>query len=147
MDVHISLILTYLIGSSVTWKHLESTAGTPHFVLTVEIRTVISSTISFHVTFSCLVVFLMVLLLLPAMGVHAPVLQFAPFPVHLDFPGSVPTVTASLGVVIKDVRLTAEVLPVVGVFALFPNMDPAVVIEWTPNCLEVEHVKVDVFFH
>ena len=115
--------------------------------MAVEIRTVISSAVSLLVALSCLIVVLVVLLLLPAMRVLASVLQFAPFPIHLNFSASVPSFAANLTAVCKDMWFTAEVLPVVGVLASFTEVVLAVVIEWAPNCLEVEHVEVYVFLH
>ena len=42
---------------------------------------------------------------------------------------------------------TAIVLPTVGIYTFFAEVCTAVVVKRAPNCLEVEHVEVCVFFH
>ena len=44
-------------------------------------------------------------------------------------------------------RLSAEILPIVRIFTLFTMMSLTVIIKGTPDCLEMEHVEIWVFFH
>ena len=49
--------------------------------------------------------------------------------------------------VLVDVRLAAEVLPVVGVLTFITHVTPHLVVERAPDSLEVEHVEVIVLVH
>ena len=77
----------------------------------------------------------------------ASVLQFASFLVRLNLTASIPSFTSSRATVCKDMWFTAIVLPTVGVYTFFAEVFTAVVVKRAPNCLEVEHVEVCVFFH
>ena len=49
--------------------------------------------------------------------------------------------------ILVDVRLAAEVLPVVGVLTFITHVTPHLVVERAPNSLEVEHIEVIVLLH
>jgi hypothetical protein len=55
-----------------------------------------------------------------------------------------PVCTQIKGVVIKDVRLSSKILPVMSIVALSFVM---FLVEWAPLSLEIEHVEVCVFKH
>lgn len=82
----------------------------------------------------------MELLLFPAVAKSAGLESLAPFSVAGDERATLP-VFAKFDFVVKEIRSAAEVLEVVGVDALGLVV---LVVERTPLCLEVEHVKVEV---
>ena len=49
--------------------------------------------------------------------------------------------------ILVDVRLAAEVLPVVGVLTFITHVTPHLVVERAPNSLEVKHIEVIVLLH
>ena len=80
------------------------------------------------------------------MGMLATVLQLTAIRVDLDLFVFAPSATEAVGIV-KDIRLSAEILPVVSIFTFFSMMILAIVIERTPNSLEVENVEIIVLLH
>jgi len=88
-----------------------------------------------------------VFFLFPSVAVHASVLQVAAISVRLSLLFLIPETTPLLRRVIENVRLTSEVLPVVGVLALVALVSFDFVIERAPNGFEVEHVEVIVVLH
>ena len=86
----------------------------------------------------------MELLLLPA--VRVPTLQSIGTAVVVDVDdlGEIPICTLT-SLVCHHVRLTTIILPVVRIHTLLTGM--VGLVEWTPHCLEVEHVKVHVAVH
>jgi hypothetical protein len=91
-----------------------------------------------------LIVEWMIFLLLPSMSTFTSVLVLAAINgiilnecLHLP-------VGALLFVIIVKVRLSAIVLPIVCIDAGIPGMCGITV--WTPNCLEVEHIEIRIFW-
>ena len=60
---------------------------------------------------------------------------------------AIPELATLLCVVLEDMRLATEVLPVVSVLAFFTVVISAIVVKRAPNCLEMEHIEVYVFLH
>ena len=60
---------------------------------------------------------------------------------------AIPELATLLCVVLEDMWLATEVLPVVSVLAFFTEVFFAIVVKRAPNCLEVEHIEVNVFLH
>ena len=86
-----------------------------------------------------LIVHRVILLFLPSMRESASVFIFTPVWVGLDEMLGLP-LRALLSIIVKDMRLSSEILPVVGVDTDVSSM-------WcitirTPYCLEVKHVEV-----
>ena len=79
-------------------------------------------------------------LLLPTMALTAPLQALATFFVARDEGATLP-VLAQVDVIGEQVGPSAEILKVVRVHALSLVV---VVVKWTPLCLEVEHVEVEV---
>ena len=89
-----------------------------------------------------LVVERMVLLLLPPVGELAAVLVSAPVSISLDKAFGFPLGTL-LFVILEDMRLSSEVLPVMGVDTGVPRVTGITV--RTPHRLEMEDVEVSIF--
>ena len=86
--------------------------------------------------------------LLPTVGVLATVFAIASFGVGLDLFAFAPLRAAGVrALIIEDLWLSTEVLPVVGILALLPVMGLGVVIEGAPDGLEMENIEVSVLFH
>ena len=83
---------------------------------------------------------------LPTMGMLATVLQLTAIRVDLDLFVFAPSATEAVGIV-KDIRLSAEILPVVSILTFLSMMIFAIVIERAPNSLEVENVEIGVLLH
>ena len=93
------------------------------------------------------IIFRMVLLLLPAVTVHATVLKVAAIAVSFSLLFGAPVAALLLARILVDVRLAAVVLPIMSVFALIAHVATHFIIEWAPNCLEMKHVEVIVLVH
>lgn len=89
----------------------------------------------------------MVLFLLPAVAVHAPVLQVAAIAVSLCLLLGRPESALLLVRVLIEMRLASVVLPIVCVLALVTHVAPQLVIERAPDSLEMEHVEVGILLH
>ena len=111
------------------------------------IQSVLLLAICLLLTLVCPVVIRMVFLLLPAMAVSTSVLQLASVDVSLRLLLRVPELALLFAFVVVQVRLASEVLPVACILALVSLVVLALVIEGTPDCLEVEHVEVRVLLH
>jgi len=85
-----------------------------------------------------------VFLFLPAVGVLTAVLLSTPISISLYEILSLPIRTL-LFLILVEVRLSPEVLPIVGVDALIPRVRRVRV--GAPHRLEVEHIEVDVTLH
>ena len=83
---------------------------------------------------------------LPTMGMLATVLQLTAIRVDLDLFVFAPSATEAVRIV-KDIRLSAEILPVVSILTFLSLMILAIVIERAPNSLEVENVEIGVLLH
>ena len=82
----------------------------------------------------------------PTMGMLATVFQLTAIRIDLDLFVFTPPAAKAIRIV-KDVRLSAEILPVVSIFTFLTMMILAIVIERAPNCLEVENVEIGVLLH
>ena len=76
----------------------------------------------------------------------ATVLQLTAIRVDLDLFVFAPSATEAVRIV-KDIRLSAEILPVVSILTFLSLMILAIVIERAPNSLEVENVEIGVLLH
>lgn len=146
VQISIHLSLTHS-GASVPWEESESRQWLAHLALVVIVRAVLLLAICLLLALVCPVVIRMVFLLLPAMAVSTSVLQLASVEVSLRLLLRVPELALLFAFVVEQVRLASEVLPVVCILALVSLVVLALVIEGTPNCLEVEHVEVRVLLH
>lgn len=107
-------------------------------------RTLVDLSALYLWTWSCLIVERVVLLLLPTMRSETSGLQDAPFFVLTNEGARLPILTKFMSIVVKDVRLSSEVLPVVSVVALGLVV---LLVERTPFSLEVELVIVSILLH
>lgn len=57
---------------------------------------------------------------------------------------SLPILTENPRVIVEYIRLSSEILPVMCIIALSLVV---FLVEWTPFCLEIEHVKVCILSH
>ena len=97
-----------------------------------------------NATLWCLVANRVVLKLFPAVTMPTPVLKAATFIVGASIPFGFPT--AALGIpVLVEMRWSSVVLPVVCVYTLVSLV--FFVAEGTPDCLEVEHIKIIIYDH
>lgn len=83
----------------------------------------------------------MILLLLPSMRVLASILMFASISIGLNEVLCFPLGTLFLFIV-KDMRFTSEILPIMSINARIPGMISITV--WTPDCFEMKHVEISV---
>ena len=93
------------------------------------------------------VVIRMIFLLFPAMAIPTSILQLASIRVSLCLFLRIPELALLSAFIVKQVRLASEVLPVVRILTLVSLMFLVLVVERTPDCLEMEHVKVRVLLH
>ena len=100
-----------------------------------------------RLTLHCLVVEVVVLLLFPPMTASASVFEFATISVSLGLIFGMPESALDAPVVFIDMWFATEILPVVSVDAFIPLMTLILVIERTPDCLEMEKVEVCVLLH
>ena len=107
----------------------------------------VSVTVWQLVTEASLIVVLVVFLFLPPVRMAAPVLHLAALPVELDLLVPVPELAWLLGVVLEDMGLASEVLPIVSVHTLLAVVLSGLGVEGAPDCFEMEHVEVIVMFH
>lgn len=85
----------------------------------------------------------MVLLFLPAVRILAPILMLTSICVRLNEILCLPLWTL-LSLIVKDMRLSPEVLPVMGVDTSIPGMSCITI--GTPDCLKVEQIEVKILF-
>ena len=107
-------------------------------------RTLVDLSALYLWAWSCLIIERVVLLLLPTMRSETSGLQNAPFFVLTNEGARLPILTKFMSIVVKDVRLSSEVLPVVSVVALSLIV---LLVERTPLCLEIELVVVGILLH
>ena len=119
----------------------------PHLALRVIVRTMLLLALRCAVTLMDFVVVWVVFFLLPAVAVNTAIFEVAAIGIDPCFFLSGPKVALLPGRILVDVRLAAEVLPVVGVLTFITHMTPHLVVEGAPDSLEVEHVKVIVLLH
>lgn len=82
----------------------------------------------------------------PTMGMLATVFQLTTIRIDLDLFVFAPSATEAFSVV-KDIWLSAEILPVMSIFTSLSMMILAIIIERAPNSLEVENVEIRVLLH
>ena len=80
------------------------------------------------------------------MGMLATVFQLTTIRIDLDLFVFTPPATEAVRIV-KDIWLSAEILPVMSIFTFLSMMILAIVIERAPNSLEVENVEIRVLLH
>ena len=83
---------------------------------------------------------------LPTMSMLTTVLQLTAIRIDLNLFAFAPSTTEAVRIV-KDIRLSTEILPVVSIFTFLSMMILAIVIERAPNSLEVENVEISVLLH
>ena len=84
----------------------------------------------------------MILLFLPAVTLGAPVLVLASVRVRPDEVVYLP-VSAQIAIIVINVGLAAEVLPVMGVDTVLLVV---VLAPWAPRGFEIEHVEIGIFW-
>ena len=99
------------------------------------------------VTLMDFVVVWVVLSLLPAVAVNTAIFEVAPIGIDPCFFLSGPKVALLPRRILVDVRLAAEVLPVVSILTLISHVTPHLVVERAPDSLEMKHVEVIVLLH
>lgn len=90
-----------------------------------------------------LIILGMIFLLFPAMTMNAMILIWTPFPIIVDIGSWTPIIALIFRVVIK-LRLPSEILPVMRVDTLIPEVVSFVV--RTPYGFEMKHVKIRILF-
>ena len=105
------------------------------------------TTLTFRLTFEDFVVVKVVLFFFPAVTILASVFKLTPVRVCLSLLLGAPELALILATVLVYVGLPSEVLPVVRVDTLVPEVVFALLIEGAPYCLKVEHVEVCISFH
>ena len=100
-----------------------------------------------RLTLHSLVVEVVVLLLFPPMTASASVFEFATISVSLGLIFGMPESALDAPVVFIDMWFAPEVLPVVSVLALVSLVVPVLVVEWAPDCFEMEHVEIGISVH
>ena len=80
------------------------------------------------------------------MGMLATVFQLTTIRIDLDLFVFAPSAAEAVRIV-KDIWLSAEILPVMSIFTFLTMMILAIVIERAPNSLEVENVEIRVLLH
>ena len=80
------------------------------------------------------------------MSMLTTVFQLTAIRVDLNLFAFAPSTTEAVRIV-KDIRLSTEILPVVSIFTFLSMMILAIVIERAPNSLEVENVEISVLLH
>ena len=81
------------------------------------------------------------------MAIETSVFKLAAIRVSLGLLFSVPIPALLLAIVLEDMGSPAEVLPVMSIDTFISQMVSTLLIERTPECLEMEHVKVLILFH
>lgn len=80
------------------------------------------------------------------MGMLATVFQLTTIRIDLDLFVFAPSAAEAVRIV-KDIWLSAKILPVMSIFTFLTMMILAIVIERAPNSLEVENVEIRVLLH
>ena len=117
------------------------------FVLTVEVRTMFFTAADVTVALADFEVVWMVLFLLPAVAIYAPVLQVTAVAVSLCLFLCRPESTLLLVRVLIDMRFATVVLPVMCVLTLVTHVAPQLIIKGAPDSLEMKHVEVSILLH
>ena len=99
------------------------------------------------VTLMDFVVVRVVLFLLPSVAVNTAVFKVAAISIDPCFFLGGPKVALLRRRILVDVRLAAEVLPIVGILTFITHVAPHLVVERAPDCLEVKHIEVIVLLH
>ena len=86
----------------------------------------------------------MVFLLFPPVAAFASRLILASFMILGNKSTRLPIFTDLVRIILKDIRLTSKVLPIVRIYALCLVV---VLIERTPFCLEIKHIEVSILLH
>ena len=105
------------------------------------------SAVLFQLTFVGFVIVRMVFLFFPTMTILASVFQLTPVEIGFSLFFCVPELALLSTFILEEMRLAAEVLPVMCIFTLIPLMVLVLIIERAPDCFEVEHVEVGVLIH
>ena len=80
------------------------------------------------------------------MSMLTTVFQLTAIRVDLDLFVFAPSAAEAIRI-FKDIGLSAEILPVMSIFTFLSMMILTIVIERTPNSLEVENVEISVLLH
>ena len=99
------------------------------------------------VTLMDFVVVRVVLFLLPSVAVNTAVFKVTAISIDPCFFLGGPKVALLSRRILVDVRLAAEVLPIVGILTFITHVAPHLVVERAPDCLEVKHIEVIVLLH
>ena len=133
--------------SSIPWVESHVHRRPAFFLLTVEVRTMFFSAADVTVALTNSEVVWMVLFLLPAVAIYAPILQVAAIAVSLCLFLGGPESALLLVRVLIEMRFASVVLPVMCVLTLVTHVAPQLIIKGAPDSLEMEHVKVSIFLH
>ena len=140
MSEAVSIPTVARVQPHVSWR-------SPHLALRVIVWTMLLLALRCAVTLMDFVVVWVVLSLLPAVAVNTAIFEVAPVGIDPRFFLSGPKVALLPGRILVDVRLAAEVLPVVSILTLISHVAPHLVVERAPDSLEVKHVEVIVLLH
>lgn len=135
------------LSSSIPWKESELWQWRSSLPFRVPVGTVYLVTCGARLALIHPKVVTVVLLFLPAVTVATAVLQLAPVTIRLRFLLRRPKLALLFTFVFVQVRLPPIILPIMRILTLVSLMTLRFVIEWTPDCLEVEHVEVGIRFH
>ena len=133
--------------ATIAWVQTQVSWWSPYLALRVIVRTMLLLALRCAVTLMDFVVVWVVLFLLPAVAVNTAILEVAAISIDPCFFLGGPKVALLPGRILVDVRLAAEVLPVVGILTLITHVAPHLVVERAPDSLEVKHVEVIVLLH
>ena len=98
-------------------------------------------------TLHCLEVEIVILLFFPTMTAFTTIFELATICVSFCFISGMPKSALGSSIIFEDMGLSAKVLPIVSVNALIPQMTFILIIEGTPDSLEMKEVKICVIFH
>ena len=153
MVKHDSKVISYVLVCQTVWEttiaRVKSQVGRrrSHFAFWVIVRTMFLLAVCHAITSCDFVVIGMILFLLPAMTVKTAILQITAITVVFSLLLSAPEPALLLRWIFVLVRFAPKILPIMRIFTLVSHMTLDFVIEWAPDCLEVEQVKVRVLLH
>ena len=102
---------------------------------------------SCRLTLQSLVIEVVILFLFPAVTAVASIVEFASIGISFCLISGMPKSALNASIIFKDMRFSAEVLPIMSILALVSQMTFMLVIERAPDSFEMKEVKVCVVLH